>query len=796
MLDTVMPGVSHDLAIQRKNLIHDLKYDLEVSIPESPQEMATGKVKIHLRLDEKPEELVIDYALPENIKSVSKRYRAVNQHIIIPKADLKVGNNEIVITFSIPPRWLNRRDDFLYTLSVPDKSRYLFPCFDQPDLKGVFNLKLTIPEKWECVANSSVVKQVSAKGGMTQYTFAPTLPLSSYLFSFVAGEFNTVSATENGKTVTLYHKESDPAYTDQCQEILRQVFASIKWMEEYTGISMPFPKYDLVIVPGFQFGGMEHVGAILYNDKMLFLPEHATIEQELSRTSIIAHETAHLWFGDYVTMDWFNEVWIKEVYANYFAALIAHPLYPEINHSLHFMLEHAPAAYSEDRTPGSYPIQQNLSNLQDAGMIYGNIIYYKSPMVMDAMIKLMGKEAFHEGIREYLSCYPYGNATFDNLVEKFDNHTDADLKSWCRTWVYDKGMPQINVTVGTEGVTLKGDGTARPQRVQLRIDDAIEECYVTDEGCTIATANKPKLVAVNYDGASYGYFAIDSSYIDAALAHISAMDENGRGATLINAYEATIRHDYYYKEFIRHITGFIITEPNSLLYGRALSYLESVRALHPDEQCDAMLENSLLEIIRDSKDESRRIAALRTLSRVMDSQEAIEAVYHLWNGDSDITFTPGEVDAVALSYQLAIRLPERADEIVATQRKRLSSENLLQEYDFVAPSVAPSQATRDSVFNALLKVENRSVEPWVRSALANLNHRCRRAEAVKYLLPGLDVLEEIKQTGDIFFPKSWLMSLFAGHDQRDIDDAIDTFLTAHPDYPEMLRNKVLFFRSR
>jgi aminopeptidase N len=121
---------------------------------------------------------------------------------------------------------------------------------------------------------------------------------------------------------------------------------------------------------------------------------------------------------------------------------------------------------------------------------------------------------------------------------------------------------------------------------------------------------------------------------------------------------------------------------------------------------------------------------------------------------------------------------------------------LLQEYDFVAPSVAPSQAARDSVFNALLKVENRSVEPWVRSALANLNHRCRRAEAVKYLLPGLDVLEEIKQTGDIFFPKSWLMSLFAGHDQRDIDDAIDTFLTAHPDYPEMLRNKVLFFRSR
>jgi aminopeptidase N len=171
-------------------------------------------------------------------------------------------------------------------------------------------------------------------------------------------------------------------------------------------------------------------------------------------------------------------------------------------------------------------------------------------------------------------------------------------------------------------------------------------------------------------------------------------------------------------------------------------------------------------------------------------------VYKLWNGDSDITFTPGEVDAVALSYQLAIRLPQHADEIVATQRKRLSSENLLHEYDFVSPSVSPSKSVRDSVFNALLKVENRGVEPWVRSSLANLNHRCRRAEAKEYLLPGLEVLEEIKQTGDIFFPKSWLMSLFAGHEQRDIDDAIDTFLAQHPRYQEKLRNKVLFFRSR
>ena len=123
----------------------------------------------------------------------------------------------------------------------------------------------------------------------------------------------------------MYHRETDPDKIAQIPVIFEQVFASLEWMEAYTGIPYPFAKYDFIVLPGFQYGGMEHTGATLYNDKRLFLGKQPTTAEQLGRMSLIAHETAHMWFGDYVTMEWFDEVWLKEVFANYFAAQMTQP---------------------------------------------------------------------------------------------------------------------------------------------------------------------------------------------------------------------------------------------------------------------------------------------------------------------------------------------------------------------------------------------------------------------------------------------------------------------------------------
>jgi aminopeptidase N len=169
-------------------------------------------------------------------------------------------------------------------------------------------------------------------------------------------------------------------------------------MEEFTGIPYPFAKYDFIILPGFQYGGMEHTGATLYNDTRMFLSKNPTPDEELGRAELIAHETAHMWFGDFVTMEWFNDVWTKEVFANYFAQRITEPMFPGINHRLNWLKSITTSALVEDRTQGGTSIRQPLDNMRNAGLVYNNIIYNKAPVMLEKLVELMGEEAFREGI--------------------------------------------------------------------------------------------------------------------------------------------------------------------------------------------------------------------------------------------------------------------------------------------------------------------------------------------------------------------------------------------------------------
>ena len=214
-------------------------------------------------------------------------------------------------------------------------------------------------------------------------------------------------------------------------------------MEEYTGIKYPFDKFDFVLIPSFQYGGMEHIGNIFYNADQLFLEESATKNQKLNRASLIAHETAHMWFGNLVTMKWFDDVWLKEVFANFMAAKIVHPSFPDINHDLGFMLKHHPSAYGEDRSGGTYPIQQKLDNLKNAGTLYGRIIYQKAPIVMRQLETMIGQTNMRNGLQEYLTRFSYDNAVWDDLIDILDRDTEIDLRQWSEAWVKEPGTPVV-----------------------------------------------------------------------------------------------------------------------------------------------------------------------------------------------------------------------------------------------------------------------------------------------------------------------------------------------------------------
>ena len=207
------------------------------------------------------------------------------------------------------------------------------------------------------------------RGAVTTIRFGETPPISTYLFAFAAGRFQAETAERSGRRFTMLHRETDAAKVARNREAIFDLHAAaIEWLERYTGIPYPFGKFDFVLIPSFQFGGMEHPGSIFYNASSLLLDPSATTNQKLGRASLIAHETAHMWFGDLVTMRWFDDVWMKEVFANFMAAKIVNPSFPEINHELRFLYAHYPAAYDVDRTAGTNAIRQRLDNLNEAGI--------------------------------------------------------------------------------------------------------------------------------------------------------------------------------------------------------------------------------------------------------------------------------------------------------------------------------------------------------------------------------------------------------------------------------------------
>jgi len=233
----------------------------------------------------------------------------------------------------------------------------------------------------------------------------------------------------------------------------------VDWLEEYTAIDEPFGDFGFLAIPGFQYNGMEHPGAIYYRASSLFLDESTTQAELLGRASVVAHETAHLWFGDLVTMPWFDDVWMKEVFANFMAAKIVHPSFPELNHELRFYLSHFPSAYGVDRSRGTHPIRQELENLNEAGSLYGPIIYQKAPVVMRQLELLLGEDALRDGLRIYLDRNRFGNASWPDLIAILDEGTSMDLAEWSRIWMEEPGRPEIRAVLETE------EGAVRSLRV-------------------------------------------------------------------------------------------------------------------------------------------------------------------------------------------------------------------------------------------------------------------------------------------------------------------------------------------
>jgi aminopeptidase N len=475
------PGIPLSLADERARRIRDLRYELHFSIPDLAAAPILGRVTIAFSLSDASRPLALDFVPRDGVRSARIGKAAVTlgvtpDHLIVPASRLRTGKNQISIDFVAGNAPLNRNPEFLYSLFVPARAHLAFPCFDQPDLKARWRLSLQIPANWQALSNGPEVGRTE-NNGRIDLTFGETQPLSTYVFAFAAGRFSVETAERAGRRFRMLHRETDAAKVVRNRDAIFDLHAAaLAWLERYTSIPYPWSKFDFLLVPSFQFGGMEHPGAIFYNASALLLDPSATQNQKLGRASLIAHETAHMWFGDLVTMRWFNDVWMKEVFANFMAAKIVNPSFPEINHDLRFFLAHYPAAYDVDRTRGTNAIRQQLDNLNEAGTLYGAIIYQKAPIVMRQLEGMLGEGPFRTGLQEYLRAHQFGNASWADLIALLDRQTPEDLASWSRAWVEEAGRPEIRTDLRVEDGRIASLSFVERDPVAARGSTGISAC--------------------------------------------------------------------------------------------------------------------------------------------------------------------------------------------------------------------------------------------------------------------------------------------------------------------------------
>jgi aminopeptidase N len=812
-------GISERLAQERAAAIRALRYDLSFRVPQDVREPVQGRATVRFTLAA-PHRIVFDFGQPpERVRSVRAGGAAIapafqDGHLVVPAGATTSGENEIVIEFVAGDEALNRDREFLYTLFVPARAHRAFPCFDQPDLKGRYTLSLDVPAGWEAVANAPATA-TEAAGARTRVQFAETQPISTYLFSFVTGRFSVETAQRNGREFRMFHRETDAAKVARNRDAVFDLHAAaLAWLEDYTAVPYAFGKFDFIAIPSFQFGGMEHAGAILYNAAGLLLDESATQNQMLDRANLIAHETSHMWFGDLVTMRWFNDVWMKEVFASFMAGKIVNPSFPRVNHDLRFLLANYPAAYQIDRTAGSNPIRQPLANLEEAGQLYGPIIYQKAPIMMRQLEQVVGADAFRDGLRDYLKTYAFGNATWTDLVRILDARTPEDLAAWSRAWVEERGRPQFvtdlrvargrisSLTLTSSDPLLRDLVWPQRLRVALGYADGVRELpvYVNSASTRVDGAEglpRPLFVLPNGAGLGYGLFVLDDDSRKYLLSHLDEIpDPLTRGSAWVTLWENVVESKVRVGDFLDLAVRALPRETDEQNVQRVLGYTTRVfwRSLTPAERrrrgpaLEAMLRGGIDQAATSSA-KSAWFSAFRDVATTPDGIAWLERVWRRSETIPGLTFA--ETDEIAMALELAVREVPAWSDVLQTQLDRTMNPDRKARFAFVMPALSADPRVREQAFERLRQVENRRREPWVLESLAYLNHPLRESHARRFVGPSLELLREIQRTGDIFFPTRWTEAALGGHQSAEAAAVVRDFLGRELQYPQRLRWTIL-----
>ena len=366
-------------------------------------------------------------------------------------------------------RFVDDADDqtYLYTQYEPADARRVFACFEQPDLKAPFTFEVTAPDGWEVLSNQPATQTLSVDGAQ-RVTFAPTLPISTYITAIAAGPYHRVASSWSRGELTVElgalcraslapHLDADNVF-----DITRQ---GLDFYAEYFDYPYPFGKYDQIFVPEYNLGAMENPGLVTFTEAYVFRGS-ATDEQHQRRANTILHEMAHMWFGDLVTMVWWDDLWLKESFADFMGSLVSAEATRFTDAWVAFAIKRKAWAYLQDQLPTTHPIVADIVDLEAAKLNFDGITYAKGASVLKQLVAFVGGDAFFEAARRYFKAHAFGNTTLVDLLDVLAETSGRDVREWARIWLQTTGVSTLSLD-GTDLVQTD----PRPHRLAVGIYD-------------------------------------------------------------------------------------------------------------------------------------------------------------------------------------------------------------------------------------------------------------------------------------------------------------------------------------
>ncbi|MGE5828675.1 MAG: aminopeptidase N, partial [Micromonosporaceae bacterium] len=445
-----MPSLTRDEAVARAELLQVRGYEIELDLTEAATaEGFESPTTVRFTAARPGAETFVELR-PLQLHEVRLNGRALDSAELsenrLPLPDLAAENELVVrarMAYSNTGEGLHRFVDpedgltYLYAEAFLDEAQRMFACFDQPDLKAPVTLRVTAPTGWE-VAGNGAGRETSPG----RWEFATTEPLATYFVTLVAGPYHVRRDEHDGIPLGLYCRRSLAAHLDKdADEIFGLTRGSLDRFHELFSVRYPFGKYDQAFVPEFNAGAMENPGCVVFREEFIFRSAVTDAERE-QRSLVIAHEMAHMWFGDLVTMRWWDDLWLNESFAEYMGYRVTVESSRFTDAWTGFAAGRKSWGYAADQSPSTHPVAPE--DVPDAGLAllnFDGISYAKGASVLRQLVAWIGDDAFLAGVRAHFAAHAFGNATLADLLDALAAVSGRDVRTWADVWLR---RPQVN----------------------------------------------------------------------------------------------------------------------------------------------------------------------------------------------------------------------------------------------------------------------------------------------------------------------------------------------------------------